>query len=190
MRKLIICLHTSLDGYAAGPGGEMDWIRFDDALFDFVGQFTEQSDTALYGRVTYNMMDAYWPTAGDQPNASRHGKHHSSWYNKVEKVVISESLQADPEKKRTVISGDLKGNIENLKGQPGQNILLFGSPSIVRQLQEHNLIDDYWLMVNPVILGSGISLFAKDIHKLDLELVETKHFSCGVAGLNFKKKTP
>lgn len=188
MRKLIIFLHTSLDGYAAGPKGEMDWIKFDDSLFDFVGQFTDQADAALYGRVTFDMMDGYWPTAGDNPNASKHGKHHSAWYNRVEKVVVSESLPADASKKRTVISGDLKGNIEKLKSQPGEDIILFGSPSIVRQLQEHNLIDDYWLMVNPIILGTGISLFAKDISKLELELAEIRQFPCGVAALNFKKK--
>lgn len=188
MRKLIIFLHTSLDGYAAGPNGEMDWIKFDDTLFDFVGDFTDQADAALYGRVTYDMMEGYWPTAGDQPNASKHSRHHSSWYNRVEKVVVSESLQADASTKRTVISGDLKGNIEKLKSMPGQDIILFGSPSIVRQLQEHNLIDDYWLMLNPVILGSGISLFARDITKIDLELAAIKQFPCGVAALNFKKK--
>lgn len=188
MRKLIIFLHTSLDGYAAGPNGEMDWIKFDDTLFDFVGDFTDQADAALYGRVTYDMMEGYWPTAGDQPNASKHSRHHSSWYNRVEKVVVSESLQADASTKRTVISGDLKGNIEKLKSMPGQDIILFGSPSIVRQLQEHNLIDDYWLMLNPVILGSGISLFARDITKIDLELAAIKQFPSGVAALNFKKK--
>jgi dihydrofolate reductase len=188
MRKLIISMHISLDGYAAGPNGEMDWIRFDDALFEFVGQLTDQSDTALYGRVTYNMMDAYWPKAGDQPKATAHDKHHSTWYNTVTKVVVSESLQQDPSKKLEVISGDLKGNIEKLKSEPGKDIVIFGSPSIVRQLIEYNLIDEYWLMVNPIILGSGISMFPKDIQKLDLQPGEIKHFGCGATGMNYKKK--
>ena len=188
MRKLIISLHSSLDGYAAGPNGEMDWIKFDDDLFDFVGTFTDKADTALYGRVTFDMMDAYWPTAGSQPNASKHAKHHSAWYNKVTKVVVSKSLQQDPSKKLQVIGADLKANIEKLKSEPGSDILVFGSPSIVRQLEEHNLIDEYWLFMNPIILGSGISIFAKDIQKLELEPGETKGFSCGVTAMNFKKK--
>ena len=188
MRKLIISMHTSIDGYTAGPNGEMDWIRFDDALFDFVGEFTDRSDTALYGRVTYDLMEAYWPTAGSQPNANRHAKHHSAWYNKVTKVVVSTTLQDDPSKKLQVISADLKSNIEKLKNETGGDILVFGSPSIVRQLEEHNLIDEYWLMMNPIILGSGISMYSKDIQQLKLEPGESTSFSCGVTALSFKKR--
>ncbi|WP_127124833.1 dihydrofolate reductase family protein [Pseudoflavitalea rhizosphaerae] len=188
MRKLIISMHTSLDGFTAGPNGEMDWIRFDDALFDFVGEFTDRSDTALYGRVTYDMMDAYWPTAGSQPNASKHAKQHSAWYNKVTKVVASKTLLSDPSKKLEVIGTELKGNIENLKNGTGGDILVFGSPSIVRQLEEYKLIDEYWLMMNPIILGTGISMYSKDIQKMELEPGETKRFSCGVTALQFKKK--
>lgn len=72
MRKLIISEHTTLDGFIAGPNGEMDWIRLDDAMFDLVGQFTNEANTALYGRVTYQMMEAYWPTAAEKPNATKH----------------------------------------------------------------------------------------------------------------------
>ncbi len=188
MRQIILVMHTSLDGYAAGPNGEMDWIKFDEALFDFVGTITERSDTALYGRITYDMMAAYWPNAGEQPNATRHAKHHSAWYNKVNKVVVSETLQSSPELKLNVIAADLKGNIEKLKSEPGQDILLLGSPSIVRELMEFNLIDDYWMFVNPIVLGNGIPAYAKDISRLPLELADVKRFDCGVAGLNFKKK--
>lgn len=188
MRKLIISMHVSLDGYAAGPKGEMDWIRFDDAMFEFVGGLTDQSDTALYGRITYDMMEAYWPTAGDKPKATAHDKHHSAWYNSVNKVVVSESLQHNLSKKLEVISGDLKGNIEKLKSQPGKNIVIFGSPSIVRQLIEYDLIDEYWLMMNPVILGSGISTFPKDIRQMNLEPGEIRSFACGATGMNYKKK--
>ena len=92
MRKLIFFMHTSLDGFVAGLNGEMDWIKVDDAIFDFVGTMTDQADTALYGRVTYEMMESYWPTAGEQPNASKHDKEHSAWYNKVSKVVLSKTI--------------------------------------------------------------------------------------------------
>ena len=89
MRKLIISLHTTLDGFAAGPNGEMDWINVDEEMFEYAARRTNEADTALYGRVTYQMMESYWPTAGDQPNATKHDKQHSSWYNKVTKVVLS-----------------------------------------------------------------------------------------------------
>ena len=94
MRNLIFFMHTSLDGFVAGVNGEMDWIKFDDDLFDFVATMTDQADTALYGRVTYEMMQSYWPKAGEQPNATKHDKEHSDWYNQVSKVVLSNIWQS------------------------------------------------------------------------------------------------
>ncbi len=85
-------MHTSLDGFVAGLHGEMDWINIDEVMFDFVATMTDKADTALYGRVTYEMMQGYWPKAGEQPNASKHDKEHSAWYNKVSKVVLSKTI--------------------------------------------------------------------------------------------------
>ena len=93
MRKLIFFMHASLDGFVAGPNGEMNWIQVNEPMFDFVATMTDQADTALYGRVTYEMMQSYWPNAGDQPNASKHDKEHSQWYNQVAKVVLSTTLE-------------------------------------------------------------------------------------------------
>ena len=92
MRNLIFFMHTSLDGFVTGPNGEMDWIQLDDDIFDFVATMTDKADTALYGRVTYEMMESYWPKAGEQPNASKHDKEHSAWYNQVSKVVLSKTI--------------------------------------------------------------------------------------------------
>jgi dihydrofolate reductase len=89
MRHLIFFMHTSVDAFVAGPQGEMDWIRVDEELFDFVGMMTSKADAALYGRVTYEMMQSYWPDAGNQPNASKHDIEHSAWYNTVPKIVLS-----------------------------------------------------------------------------------------------------
>ena len=93
MRKLILSMNTSLDGFVGGPNGEIDWIHVDEELFDYAGMLTDQADTALYGRVTYQMMESYWPTAGDQPNASKHDLQHSRWYNSVVKVVVSNTMK-------------------------------------------------------------------------------------------------
>jgi dihydrofolate reductase len=92
MRKLIFSMHTLLDGFVAGPNGAMRWINVNDEIFDFVGAITDKADAALYGRVTYEMMQGYWPTAGDDPNASKHDKEHSAWYNKVSKIVLSRTM--------------------------------------------------------------------------------------------------
>jgi dihydrofolate reductase len=183
MRKIIISLHTSLDGFVAGPNGEMDWIKFDDDLFDFVGTFTEKADTALYGRKTYQIMDAYWPTAADQPNAGKHEREHSAWYQKVEKVVISNTMKEKKEK-TTFIGGDIKAQIVELKNKPGKDILIFGSPTAAHELMKRNLIDEFWLFVNPVLIGHGIPAFENIQDKTSLEYLETKDFKCGVVGLH------
>ena len=128
MRNLIFFMHTSLDGFVAGLNGEMDWIKVDDEMFDFVATMTDKADTALYGRVTYEMMQSYWPTAGEQPNASKHDKEHSAWYNKVSKIVLSKTISEKGLDNTTVISDQLADNINKIKKQDGKNILIFGSP--------------------------------------------------------------
>lgn len=187
MRKLILFMHTSLDGYVGGPGGEMDWIRADDEMFDLAGEQTGMADTALYGRVTYQMMEAYWPTAGDQPNATKHDLEHSQWYNSVEKVIFSRTLGEGSEPKRRFLSDNIPGEIEKLKRQTGKNMLMFGSPTAAHLLMEHNLIDDYWIFINPILLGSGIPLFKDIKERIQLKLADQKVFSSGVTALHYEK---
>src|SRR5260221_2028990 len=143
MRNLIFFMHTSLDGFVAGPNGEMDWIKLDEAMFDFVATMTNQSDTALYGRVTYEMMQGYWPTAGDEPNASKHDKEHSAWYNKVSKIVLSKTISEKGLDNTIVISDQLADNINKIKKQDGKNILIFGSPGASHSLMSLGLIDEF-----------------------------------------------
>ena len=111
MRKIILSLHTTLDGFVAGPNGEMDWIKFDDEMFDLVGKFTDEADTALYGRITYQMMESYWPTAADKPNATKHDIEHSQWYNKVNKVILSRTLYSKETTNTTFISDNIFNEI-------------------------------------------------------------------------------
>jgi len=181
-------MHTSLDGFVAGLNGEMGWIKVDDAIFDFVGTMTDQADTALYGRVTYQMMQSYWPTAGEQPNASKHDKEHSAWYNKVSKIVLSKTISEKGLDDTIVISDQLADKIYKIKKQDGKNILIFGSPAASHSLMSHGLIDEFWLFVNPVLLGQGIPLFKNVTETTKLELKETKTFSCGVIALHYETK--
>jgi len=186
MKQVMLLMHVSLDGFVAGPNGEMDFITFDDAQFDFVGTLTEQADTALYGRKTYEMMEPYWPTADQQPNATNHAKNHAAWYRKSLKLVISNSLQTGGENSR-IISGDIVKKMHAEKQQGGSNILMIGSPSTTHLFTNAELIDHYWLFVNPVILGAGIPLF-KDVKSMQkLKLLETKTFATGVVGLHYEK---
>lgn len=181
-------MHVSLDGFVAGPKGEMDWIKFDDQLFDFVKNFTDEADTALYGRKTWEMMEAYWPTAGDAPDASKHDKEHSEWYNAVEKIVVSKTMAGQAKDKTTFVGENFVEKIKEIKNGDGKDILIFGSPSVVRILIEENLIDDYWLFVNPVVLGQGIAMFPKMEKRIELTRGEVREFGCGVTGMHFKKK--
>jgi dihydrofolate reductase len=98
MGKIVLFMHTTLDGFVAGQNGEMNWIIVDDEIFDFAGNNTDHADTALYGRVTYEMMEGYWPTAGNQPTASKHDIKHSNWYNRVTKVILSKSKRSGTSK--------------------------------------------------------------------------------------------
>lgn len=187
MRKLVQFMHVSLDGFVAGPNGEMDWINVDDELFDFANRRTNASDSALYGRKTYEMMDAYWPTAPDQPNASRHDIEHGNWYNKIEKLVISKTLKSDPSKKMKVIGNDLAKEIMAIKNSPGKEIVVFGSPSAGHSLAQLGLVDEYWLFVNPMLLGKGIPMFNGQKTITRMRLVETHSFKSGVVCLNHQR---
>ena len=187
MRHLIFFMHTSLDGFVAGLNGEMDWIKVDEAMFDFVATMTDQADTTLYGRVTYDMMQAYWPTAGEKPNATRHDKEHSSWYNSVSKVVLSKTMPEAGLINTRIIGDKLSENITELKQQGGKNILIFGSPGASRALLNQGLIDEFWLFVNPIILGKGMPLFIDLTGTTILTLVESKPFPCGVIALHYEK---
>ncbi len=178
-------MHVSLDGFVAGPNGEMGWINVDEELFDHVGKRISEGDTALYGRVTYQMMESYWPSAGSKPAASRHDKEHSRWYSKVHKIVLSRTLKEEGLTNTTLISDNLPGRLQEIKQQAGNEILLFGSPSATHSLMQLNLIDGYWLFVNPIILGKGIPLFADIKDRIKLKLLTTRSFTSGVTELNY-----
>lgn len=185
MGNIISFMHISLDGFVAGPKGEMDWIKVNEEIFEHVGNRIEKSDTALYGRVTFQMMESYWPTAADKPNASKHDIDHSKWYKKVNKVVLSKSLKSEDFTNTKIITENLTENIQKLRETSENDILLFGSPGATHALMNENLIDGYWLFVNPIILGEGIPLFANIKDRIKLNLTNSQVFSCGVTELSY-----
>jgi len=185
MRKIFSFMHMSLDGFVAGPKGEMGWIKVDEEIFDHVGKRISEGDTALYGRVTYQMMEDYWPAAGAKPGASRHDIEHSKWYNNVHKVVLSKTMKDAGLTNTTIISDNLSDRINEIKQQPGKDILLFGSPTATHSLIQLNLIDGFWLFVNPIILGRGIPLFVDIKDKIKLKLLTTRQFTSGVTALDY-----
>jgi dihydrofolate reductase len=188
MRKIISFMHISLDGFVAGPNGEMNWIKVDEEIFDFVGKRIGEGDTAMYGRVTYQMMENYWPTAADGPNPSKHDIEHSKWYKKVHKIVLSKTLKEEAMTNTTIISDNISDRIKDIKQKSngGKNeILLFGSPTATHSLIQLNLIDGYWLFVNPIVLGKGTPLFSDIKEKIKLKLHSTHSFANGVIESNY-----
>jgi len=188
MRKIISFMHISLDGFVAGPNGEMGWIKVDEEIFDYVGKRISEGDTALYGRVTYQMMENYWPAAGTKPTATKHDIEHSKWYKNVHKVVLSKTMKDAGLTNTKIISDNLSNRINEIKqsrNSGSKEILLFGSPTATHSLIQLNLIDGYWLFVNPIILGRGIPLFVDIKDKIKLKLLTTRQFTCGVTELNY-----
>ena len=133
-------------------------------------------------------MENYWPTAADKPTATKHDIEHSRWYSKAHKIVLSKTLKNEGLKNTTIISDNLSDRINEIKESHngGSNdILLFGSPAATHSLIQQNLIDGYWLFVNPIILGQGIPLFTDIKEKIKLKLLTTKQFTSGVTELNY-----
>jgi dihydrofolate reductase len=184
MAKLIVVMHVTLDGFVAGKKGEMDWISFDEELFDFVGGLTDKADTVLYGRKTFDLMDRYWPTAGDKPGASKHDKEHAAWYNKITKFVVSNTLKGQDKGGVRFINGDLTKEINAIKQGSKSSVLIFGSPSVVRALLLENLIDAFYLFVNPVLIGEGISMWGQVRDRLKLKFQSATHYKAGVVMLH------
>ena len=188
MRRVVSFMHISLDGFVTNAKGEMSWINIDQEMFDFAKERTLAADIALYGRATYELMEAYWPTAADQPNATKHDIEHSAWYKSVSKLVPSRTMKGPVPKNTTIISENLTDEIRKLKQEDGKEIIMFGSPTITQQLMAENLIDDYWLFVNPILLGGGNSLFKPFNQNIYLKLISSQAFPSGVICLHYETK--
>jgi len=188
MGNLVSFVHVSLDGLVAGPNGEMDWIYTDEELFNYGAERIYATDCALYGRTTYQMMEGYWTTAANQPNATKHDIEHSKWYNSIAKVVLSKTLNEASLTNTKVVSNNYKYEITKLKQSTDKEILIFGSPTATHSLMAAGLIDGYWLFVNPILLGEGIPLFKDIKNKTALMLVASHVFPSGVVCLHYDQK--
>ncbi len=188
MRNIISLAHISLDGFMAGPGGDMNFIVFDDQLADHTYPLIDNVDLAVYGRVTYDMMESYWPRAGQAPDADAHTKSHARWYGAVKKVVASRTLAAPPSPNVRVVGEDILGALGAEKQKAGGDIMIFGSPTLTRALAAADLIDEWRLTLQPTILGDGLPLFGKRENRARLELISSKAFSTGVIALHYLTK--
>jgi len=188
MRNIIALAHISLDGFMTGPDGEMDFIAFNDELADHTYPLMDSVDTAVYGRVTYQLMEGYWPTAGDASDADAHTKRHARWYAGVNKLVASRTLPASNDPTVRVVGDDIVGALRAEQQRAGGDLMIFGSPSLTRTLAAADLVDEWRITVHPAILGGGRSLFPKRDKRAPLELRSSKTFRTGVVAVHYVTK--
>jgi dihydrofolate reductase len=190
MRNVIAFMHVSLDGFTTGPNGELEWAIVDEELNSYIDPLFRKVDTALYGRVTYQLMESYWPTMLTDPTATPRELEHARWVDAVSKIVFSRTLSQVSWKNTRLVKDRIAEEITALKHAPGLDMMIFGSPRLTHTLMHLDLIDEYRLFLNPIVLGGGIPLFqgVSDWKKLHLE--EATAFKAGVVGLHYRVARP
>jgi dihydrofolate reductase len=186
MRKLISVVHTSLDGFVAGENGEFDELVQSPENLEFVCSLTDKADAMLAGRVSYEMLNSYWPTAHQSPGASASIMKYSRWYNGAEKIVLSNTLDEKKGEDVKILSNNIEDGIKQIKNSKGKDILLFGSPSVCQTLLKLNLIDEFWIIVYPAVLGRGIPLFDDIERTIKLKRLGSTQFTMGEISINYK----
>lgn len=184
MRKIVVFNRISLDGFFAGPQGEIDWF-LPDAELDKAIHGTGRADMLLMGRLTYEMFEAVWPKMAGDPTAPKEMRETGQELNEMTKVVFSSTLNAVTWVNSRLLSGGVTDEARKLRAGNGSNILIFGSGTIIQQLASEGLIEEYFLAVTPAVLGAGRSMFA-GVNRLDLKLVESQAFASGNVLLHYR----
>lgn len=178
MRKISASFFISLDGVVESPD-QWHFPYFNDEMGAAIAAAMAESDALMLGRVNYQEWAAYWPSQpGDDPIAG--------FMNNTTKYVVSTTLTNAEWSNSTVISGDIVAEITKLKQQPGKNISISGSGTLVRSLLRHNLLDELQLMIHPIVVGKGKRLFPDGYDQTPLKLIDSQIFSTGVAYLKYQ----
>jgi dihydrofolate reductase len=175
MRKIILQTLITLDGYYEGPNKEIDWHNVDAEFNDFAIAFLNTIDTILFGRVTYQLMADYWPTA----DALKNDPVIAERMNNLSKIVFSKTMKNAEWNNTQVFKGNIPYEIKKLKQQSGKDIAIFASSELALTFIPHRLIDEFRILVNPVVLGCGKPLFKGLNERLKLKLLNTKTFNSG-----------
>ncbi len=183
MSKVVFQNMVSLDGFFEGPSKwEIDWHTVGEEFNEFAINALKSAGALIYGRVTYQGMAAYWPSAGavtDDPVVA-------GYMNDLPKIVFSSSLEKAEWNNTRQVKGDAAEEIARLKAQPGKDLLIFGSAELASPLIQKGLIDEYRIFINPIVLGQGTPLFKNIKTRLPLKLIDSKIFKNGLVLLVYQ----
>jgi dihydrofolate reductase len=186
MRKIKLQMQLSLDGFVCGAQGEMDWMvwDWDDVVKRYVTELTNSADTFLMGRATGEGMAIYWPTVSSNPESREEDKWMAEKLNSLPKVIFSKTVtHIDWTNAR--IANDIVEEVKELKKEPGKDILIYGGAGIVSAFIRENLIDEYHLFINPVVIGKGKTIYANVKQNMQLKLLHTTPSATGIVILTY-----
>ncbi len=175
MRRLTVFNLVTLDGYFAGEGGDISWHKVDEEFQELANANSNSGNTLLFGRVTYELMASYWPT----PEAIQNDPIVAAGMNRAEKIVFSRTLGKADWSNTRLVKGDVIAEVLRLKQGSGQDLAVLGSGSLVSQLAQEGLIDEYQILVNPVVIGKGKTMFEGVKDRFSLRLTKTRVFGNG-----------
>ena len=176
MRKLLVFNSITTDGYFTDKNGDMSWAHKQDPEWtDFVAENSKSGGELLFGRVTFQLMESFWPT----PMAAQQFPEVADQMNKLRKVVFSRTLDSVSWENTRLLKGDLVDEVRKLKQEPGPDMVIMGSGSIISQLAPEKVIDEYQVVVNPIVLGAGRTMFDGMKERLNLRLIKTRAFGNG-----------
>jgi len=185
MRKVVMFNRISIDGFFAGPNGQSHEWFINDPKVDKAAHKMMQPDTVLFGRVTYQIFENHWPKVAKDKKAPKEARATGKELNKMKKLVFSKTLREVTWENSQLIQGELHEEVRKSKQGDGPDMVIFGSGTIIQQLTDEGLIDEYIFVVTPVILGAGKSFF-RDVKKLNLKLLRTKDFDSGNIMLHYE----
>jgi dihydrofolate reductase len=183
MSKVIYWVHASVDGFIAGPNGEFDWPELTPELSDYSDEMADRVGTFLYGRVVWDLMSSFWPTA-EQVSDHPHNVKFAPIWRETPKVVFSRTLTEAGWNTR--VTADLEGTVRALRAQDGKDLMLTGGASVAGALAGLDLIDEYQVVIHPVVLGGGKQLFPV-AERLNLKLAATRSFDNRAVLLNYTR---
>ncbi|MDP4149936.1 MAG: dihydrofolate reductase family protein [Bacteroidota bacterium] len=180
MKKIFVSNLITLDGYFEGPGHEIDWFKTDHEFFDYAKSMLNSADTILFGRVTYEMMAAFWPNATDEDPAITHKMNH------LDKIVFSKTLTGVDWNNSRLVRDILPDEIRKWKKGPGKDMVILGSGTVMSTMAQMGLIDEYRILVNPVVVGRGNPMFSGLRQNLHFRLIGTKILGSGMVILYYE----